>query len=55
MTTSTSDLTQEEVAMFMDIVEASLRVAGSAFLAARQFQYLFPHEVMICGIMRFRR
>lgn len=39
--------------MFMDIVEASLRVIRRDQLFSwlqGSFQYLFPHEVMICGI-----
>lgn len=53
MTTNKSDLTPEEVAMFMDIAETSLRVTRRDQLFSwlqGNFQYLFPHEVMICGI-----
>lgn len=53
MTTTTSDLTLDEVAMFLEIVEASLHVTRrDQFFSWLQgsFQYLFPHEVMICGI-----
>lgn len=53
MTANTSDLTQEEAAMFLEIAEASLYVARrEQFFSWLQgsFQYLFPHEVMICGI-----
>jgi len=53
MTTIRSDLTPEEVAMFLEIVETSLRVTRRDQLFSwlqGSFQYLFPHEVMICGI-----
>lgn len=51
--TNTSDLAKEEVVMFLEIAEASLGVARrDQFFSWLQgsFQYLFPHEVMICGI-----
>lgn len=53
MTTNKSDLNPEEAAMFMEIVETSLRVMRRDQLFSwlqGSFQYLFPHEVMICGI-----
>lgn len=53
MTTNTSELNPEEAAMFLEIVETSLRVTRRDQLFSwlqGSFQYLFPHEVMICGI-----
>lgn len=53
MTGDTSNLNPEEVAMFLEIVEVSLRVTRREQLFSwlqGNFQYLFPHEVMICGI-----
>ncbi|MBY0577312.1 MAG: LuxR C-terminal-related transcriptional regulator [Gallionellaceae bacterium] len=53
MTTNKSDLGPEKVTMFMEIVEVSLRVTRRDQLFSwlqGSFQYLFPHEVMICGI-----
>lgn len=46
-------LTQEKSAMFMEIVDASLRMTRREHLFSwlqSSFQYLFPHEVMFCGI-----
>lgn len=53
MIENTSDLTPDEAAMFLEIVETSLRVTRRDQLFSwlqGSFQYLFPHEVMICGI-----
>lgn len=53
MITNTSDLTPEEISMFLEIVETSLRVTRRDQLFSwlqGSFQYLFPHEVMICAI-----
>jgi transcriptional regulator EpsA len=53
MTSIRSGLTPEEVVTFLEIVEASLRVSRRDQLFSwlqGSFQYLFPHEVMICGI-----
>jgi transcriptional regulator EpsA len=53
VTTDTSNLTPEEISMFMEIVEASLHVTRRDQLFSwlqGSFQYIFPHEVMICGI-----
>lgn len=46
-------LTQEKSTMFMEIVEASLHMTRREHLFSwlqSSFQYLFPHEVMFCGI-----
>ncbi len=53
MTTNTSGLTPEEVAVFLEMAEVSLRVIRREQLFSwlqGSFQYLFPHEVVICGI-----
>lgn len=53
MTTHANALAPDEAAMFLEIVEASLRVTRrEQFFSWLQgsFQYIFPHEVLICGI-----
>ena len=53
MTKNLQGLTHETSATFMQIVEASLRVTQREQLFTwlqSSFQYLFPHEVMFCGI-----
>ena len=53
MNNNLQSLTQEKSGMFMEVVEASLRVTRrEQFFSWLQgsFHYLFPHEVMFCGM-----
>jgi transcriptional regulator EpsA len=56
MTGNASALTPDQGSMFLEIAEASLRVTQREHLFSWLqgcFQYLFPHEVMVCGIGAF--
>jgi len=56
MISNTNVLTPEQGALFVEIAEASLRVTQREHLFSWLqgcFQYLFPHEVMVCGIGAF--
>lgn len=53
MDTNNNCLTPEQGAIFLELIDASLRVKQREHmfsLLQSHVQYLFPHEVMICGI-----